>query len=106
MTDSGKTRAQELLGDTAPELARLTDDVLFGEVWADPALSQRDRSLITVTALVALGRTEQLPSHLRRALGNGLSAGELAAAMTHLAFYAGWPAGMTGATELKKITEE
>ena len=55
MTDTGKTRAQELLGDTAPELARLTDDVLFGQVWADPGLSQRDRSLITVAALVALG---------------------------------------------------
>ena len=106
MTDTGKTRAQELLGDTAPELARLTDDVLFGQVWADPGLSQRDRSLITVAALVALGRTEQLRSHLRRALGNGLGKDDLAAAMTHLAFYAGWPAGMTGATELKKITGE
>src|ERR1700722_6701960 len=106
MTDTGKTRAQELLGDTAPELVRLTDEVLFGQVWADPGLSQRDRSLITVAALVALGRTEQLRSHLRRALDNGLSKDELAAAMTHLAFYAGWPAGMTGATELKKITEE
>ena len=51
MTDTGKTRAQELLGDTAPELVRLTDDVLFGQVWADPALSQRDRSLITVSGL-------------------------------------------------------
>ena len=106
MTDTGKTRAQELLGDTAPELVRLTDAVLFGQVWADPGLSQRDRSLITVAALVALGRTEQLRSHLRRALDNGLGKDELAAAMAHLAFYAGWPAGMTGATELKKITEE
>src|ERR1700691_4915593 len=85
MTDTGKTRAQELLGDTAPELARLTDEVLFGQVWADPGLSQRDRSLITVAALVSLGRTEQLRSHLRRALDNGLSKDELAAAMTHLA---------------------
>jgi 4-carboxymuconolactone decarboxylase len=106
MTDTRKTRAQELLGDTALELARLTEDVLFGQVWADTALSQRDRSLITVAALVALGRTEQLRSHLRRALDNGLGKDELAATMTHLAFYAGWPAGMTGATELKKITEE
>ena len=103
MTDTAKTRAQELLGDTAPELVRLTDDVLFGQVWADPALSQRDRSLITVSVLA---RTEQLRSHLRRAMENGLSSGELATAMTHVAFYAGWPAGMTGVTELKKITEE
>jgi 4-carboxymuconolactone decarboxylase len=59
-----------------------------GTVWADPALSQRDRSLITVS------------------IDNGLSSDKLAAAMTHVAFYAGWPAGMTGVTELKKITEE
>jgi 4-carboxymuconolactone decarboxylase len=106
MTDRGKSRVQELLCDTAPELVRLTDDVLFGQVWADPALSQRDRSLITVSVLAALGRTGQLRSHLRRAIDNGLSSGELAAAMTHVAFYADWPAGMTGVTELKKLTEE
>jgi len=106
MTDTGKTRAQELLGDTAPELVRLTDEVLFGQVWADPGLSQRDRSLVTVAALVSLGRTGQLRSHLRRAMDNGLSKDELVAAMTQLAFYAGWPAAMTAVTELKKITEE
>jgi 4-carboxymuconolactone decarboxylase len=60
MSDTGKSRAQELLGGTAPELVRLTDDVLFGQVWADPALSPRDRSLITVSVLAALGRSEQL----------------------------------------------
>ena len=106
MTDTGKTRAQELAGDIAPELARLTDEVLFGQVWADPGLSQRDRCLVTVAALVSLGRTGQLGSHLRRALDNGLSKDELARAITHLAFYAGWPAAMTAVTELKKITEE
>ena len=106
MTDGGKTRAQELLGDTAPELVRLTDEVLFGQVWADPGLSQRDRSLVTVAALVSLGRTEQLRSHLRRAMDNGLSKDELVTAMTHLAFYAGWPAAMSAVTELKKITEQ
>ena len=106
MTDTGKTRAQELLGDTAPELVRLTDEVLFGQVWADPGLSQRDRSLVTVASLMSLGRTEQLRSHLRRAMDNGLSKDELVAAMTHLAFYAGWPAAMTAVTVLKEITEE
>ena len=106
MTDTGKTRAQELLGDTAPELVRLTDEVLFGQVWADPGLSPRDRSLVTVAALVSLGRTEQLRSHLRRGLDNGLGKDELVRAITHLAFYAGWPAAMTAVTELKKITEE
>jgi 4-carboxymuconolactone decarboxylase len=106
MTDTGKTRAQELLGDTAPELVRLTDEVLFGQVWADPGLSPRDCSLVTVAALVSLGRTEQLRSHLRRGLDNGLGKDELVRAITHLAFYAGWPAAMTAITELKKITEE
>jgi len=68
----------------------LTEEVLFADVWERPAC-QRDRSLITVTALVSLYRTEQLPFHLNRALRNGLSLDELRRAITHLAFYAGWP---------------
>jgi len=75
MTDTGKTPAQRLLGETAPELVRLTDEVLFGQVWSDPGLSPRDRSLVTVAALVSLYRTEQLGSHLRRALDNGAEQG-------------------------------
>ncbi len=86
-------------------LVRLTDDVLFGQVWADPGLSPRDRSLVTVAALVSLYRTDQLGAHLRRALDNGLSKDELVHAITHLAFYAGWPNAMSAITELKKITE-
>jgi 4-carboxymuconolactone decarboxylase len=103
MTDAGKSRAQQLLGDTAPDLVRLTDEVLFGDVLANPGLSQRDRSLVTVAALVSLYRTDQLGSHLRRALANGLTKDELVHAVTHLAFYAGWPNAIT---VLKKITEE
>jgi 4-carboxymuconolactone decarboxylase len=106
MTDTGNTRARQLLGDTAPDLVRLTDDVLFGQVWADPRLSPRDRSLVTVAALVALYRIDQLGSHLRRALDNGLSKDELVRAITHLAFYAGWPCAMTAIAQLKTITEE
>ena len=106
MTDTGNTRARQLLGHTAPDLVRLTDDVLFGQVWADPGLSQRDRSLVTVAALVALYRTDQLGSHLRRAMDNGLSKDELVHAITHLAFYAGWPNAMTAITQLKKVTKE
>jgi 4-carboxymuconolactone decarboxylase len=105
MADIAKTRAQQLIGDTAPELVRLTDDVLFGQVWADPGLSPRDRSLVTVAALVSLYRTDQLGAHLRRALDNGLTKDELVAGITHLAFYAGWPCAMSAITELKKITE-
>lgn len=115
MTDQGKTRARQLLGDTAPELVRLTDKVLLGEVWADPALSPRDRSLVTVAALTALYRPEQLNSHLRLAMTNGLSKDELAAAITlphspsgmggaPTAFCAGWPSAMSAATALKAIT--
>ena len=99
-----QTPAQQLIGDTAPKLAELTDQVLFGDVWERLELSPRDRSLITVSALVALYRLEQLPGHLRRALANGLTEHELAEAITHLAFYAGWPSAMSAATALRAIT--
>jgi 4-carboxymuconolactone decarboxylase len=98
--------AARILGDTAPKLLELTDQVLFGDVWERPELSPRDRSLITVAALVSLYRPEQLPGHLRRALANGLSREELAEAITHLAFYAGWPSAMSAATALRAIVEE
>jgi 4-carboxymuconolactone decarboxylase len=87
--------AQQLVGDFAPKLAELTDDVLFGDVWAREELSPRDRSLITVAALIASGNTEQLPGHLNRAKANGLSEAELAEVIIHLAFYAGWPRAMS-----------
>jgi 4-carboxymuconolactone decarboxylase len=99
----GQSRAQQLVGDIAPKLAELTDEVLFGDVWARPGLSPRDRSLITVAALAALGRTDQLRSHLGLALTNGVTQDELAEAATHLAFYAGWPAGMSTAITLKEV---
>lgn len=101
----GQSRAQQLVGDIAPKLAELTDDVLFGDVWARRGLSRRDRSLITVAALTALGRTDQLRSHLNLALDNGVTQDELAEAATHLAFYAGWPAGMSAATVLKQVLD-
>jgi 4-carboxymuconolactone decarboxylase len=98
--------AQRLIGDVAPKLVQLTDDVLFGDVWERPGLSPRDRSLITVSALMALYRTGQLSSHLRRALANGLTQDELVEAITHLAFYAGWPNAMSAIVALKEIIEE
>lgn len=85
------SRAQQLMGDIAPKLAQLTDEVLFGDVWARGELSRRDRSLVTVSALVAMHRREQLRSHLALARENGLTEQELVEAITHLAFYAGWP---------------
>ena len=98
--------AQQLIGDFAPKLVELTDDVLFGDVWERPGLSKRDRSLITVAALVALYRPEQLPGHLRRAIDNGLTEDELIEAITHLAFYAGWPSAMSAIGTAKKIFEQ
>ncbi|MFL6632687.1 MAG: carboxymuconolactone decarboxylase family protein [Massilia sp.] len=87
---------QRALG-AVPALADLTDRVLFGEVWAREELSKRDRSLVTVACLVALCRDGQLPFHLQTALDNGVTRPELEEVVTHLAFYAGWPAAATAA---------
>lgn len=83
--------ARESFGETAPAFVRYSEELLFGDVWRREELSLRDRSLITVSALVAAGQTGQLPYHLRLARKNGLSEEELAETITHLAFYAGWP---------------
>ena len=110
--------APDLVRRHAPKLADLTDDVLFADVWQRPDLSARDRSLVTVAALVALGRDAQLTGHLRRAMDNGLTQGELAEAITlpqslgfarsggyPPAFYAGWPAAMSATTVPASVTE-
>jgi 4-carboxymuconolactone decarboxylase len=81
----------------APRLREYIDDPLFSDVWTDPALSPRDRSIATVAALVALYRPDELPEHLRRARDNGVTRDELAALITHLAFYAGFPAAVSAA---------
>lgn len=97
------TAAQRLVGDVAPKLAELTDDVLFGDIWERPGLAKRDRSLVTVAALVALYRTNELPGHLRRALDNGVTQEELVELITHLAFYSGWPTAMTAMRAAKEV---
>ena len=90
MSDSeAMTPAQKAIGDFAPKLVSLTDDVLFGDVWERAELSKRDRSLITVAALITNGSIEQLRGHLARAKDNGLTEAELKEAIIHLAFYAG-----------------
>src|SRR2546422_11085400 len=83
--------AQKLIGDFSPKLVELTDRVLFADVWERPELSKRDRSLITVAALIALNRPEQLRAHLQRARENGVTKDEVVEVITHLAFYTGWP---------------
>ena len=89
------TGGRDTYGDFAPGLVHYTDAVLFDEVWERPDLSKRDRSLVTVAALTALGRTEQLSFHLRFALDNGVTQDGLTEALLHLAFYTGWPNGMS-----------
>ena len=84
-----------MFGDIAPKFAQLTDDVLYGDVWDRPDLSPRDRSLVTVSALIAMNRPDQLRSHLARARTNGVTEAEMIEAITHLAFYAGWPNAVT-----------
>jgi 4-carboxymuconolactone decarboxylase len=99
------TPAQRLIGDFAPKLVQLTDDVLFGDVWARPQLSPRDRSLVTISALIAMNRPEQLRSHLVRARDNGVTLEEIVESITHLAFYAGWPSAITAVTVAKEVFE-
>jgi 4-carboxymuconolactone decarboxylase len=100
---SEPTRAQQLMGDIAPALADLTDRVLFGEVWERPQLSPRDRSLVTVSALIAMNRPDQLRSHLARARDNGLTKEEAIETITHLAFYSGWPNAVTAVGVAREV---
>ncbi|YCI07072.1 carboxymuconolactone decarboxylase family protein (plasmid) [Ensifer sp. D2-11] len=90
---------------TAAALADLTNRVLFGELWQRPDLSARDRSLVTMSALIAVGQPEQLPFHANRALDNGLSQGEASEVLAHVAFYAGWPKAMSAVPVLKQVLE-
>lgn len=101
-----KTRAQQLMGDVAPKLAELTDDVLFGDVWERPGLAKRDRSLITVAALIALNRPEQLRSHLELARRNGVSETEIVEAITQLAFYSGWPNAINAVGVAREVFDQ
>lgn len=103
MSDSNQTRAQQLIGDFAPKLVDLTDNVLFGDVWERSELSPRDRSLVTAASLITSGSTEQLRGHLVRAKANGLTETELKEAIIHLAFYAGWPKAMSAITVAKEV---
>jgi 4-carboxymuconolactone decarboxylase len=95
--------AERMLGDFAPGLVHFTDDVLFGEVWERPQLSRKERSLITVAALTAGGNAEQLTFHLQYAKDNGATEDELIEAITHLAFYAGWPKAMSAMSVAKRV---
>lgn len=100
---SEKSGAQKAFGEFASALVHFTDDVLFGQVWPRSELSPKDRSLVTVSVLAALGATEQLGYHLGLARQNGNTVTELTEAITHIAFYAGWPRAMSAMTVAKQI---
>ncbi len=89
------TSPREAARAFTPALTAFVEEPLYSQVWKDPALSKRDRSLVTVAALVTLHAEHELPAHLRRARENGVSDAELSALITHLAFYAGFPAAIT-----------
>jgi 4-carboxymuconolactone decarboxylase len=98
--------SQGAIGDFAPKLAQITDDLLYGDIWERPELPKRDRSLATVAALIALNRPDQLRSHLRIARQNGLTQEELIETITHLAFYAGWPNAVTAIGVAREVFKE
>ena len=95
-----------LMQEVAPHLAEISADVLFGDVWERPELSKRDRSLITVAALIALYRTDQLRAHIRRALDNGVTREEIGEVITHMAFYGGWPTAANASRVAKEVYDE
>jgi 4-carboxymuconolactone decarboxylase len=103
MAEKEPSGAEKMFGDFAPALVHLTDDVLFGEVWERAELTSKERSLVTVAALVTNGNTEQLVFHLDLAKRNGNTEAELVEAITHLAFYAGWPQAMAAMAVAKKV---
>jgi alkylhydroperoxidase/carboxymuconolactone decarboxylase family protein YurZ/quercetin dioxygenase-like cupin family protein len=102
------TAGRDALGEFAPKFAELNDDVLFGEVWSREAeLSARDRSLITVTALMAQGLCDSsFEHHLKTAKENGITKAEIAEILTHAAFYAGWPKAWAAFRMAKEIWNE
>jgi 4-carboxymuconolactone decarboxylase len=102
----GQSRAQELMGSTAPKLADLTDSVLYADVWERKQLSKRDRSLVTVTALIALNRPDQLRSHIALARKNGVTEEEIVETITHMAFYSGWPSAVSAVAIAKDVFQK
>jgi len=105
MPDDTPSAAKQALGDFAPKIVELTDEILFGDIWERPQLSKRDRSLITCAALVATGKVEQMDFHFPKALENGVTRDELIELITHMAFYAGWPSAMSAMRRARELLE-
>ena len=105
-SNTSQTLTLDAMARLTPKFAEVTEQVLFGDIWQRPGLSPRDRSLITVAALIALNRGEQLPFHLSLAVKNGVTQTELAEVITHLAFYAGWPAAASALTRFSALSDQ
>ena len=106
MSDNRPTAENHPLGRFAPGLVQYTDEVLFGQVWNRDGLAPKERSLVTVASLVAGGNPDQLRFHLKFALENGNTKDELIEAITHLAFYAGWPKAMSAMNIAKEVLSD
>jgi 4-carboxymuconolactone decarboxylase len=105
-TPATVSSARNEVRQVVPRLIEITETLLYPDIWERPGLSKRDRSLITVAALVALYRPDQLKVHTERALANGVTREEISELITHLAFYAGWPSAMSAARVAKQVLEE
>jgi 4-carboxymuconolactone decarboxylase len=100
------TRVEQQFGRVVPGIVQYTTDVLFRDLWLRPDLAPRDRSLVTVSALIASGQVAQLTAHLNRAMDNGLTQAQAAEAISHLAFYAGWPNAFSALPVAKEVFEK
>ena len=106
MSKAPSTTARDVVRKVAPKLIEMTEKVVYGDVWERPGLSKRDRSLITVSALIAMNRADQLKGHLERALVNGVTRDEIGEVITHMALYAGWPTAMTAGRIASQVFEQ
>jgi len=106
MAKAPPSASRDKVRDVVPKLIDMTEKVVYGDVWEREGLSKRDRSLITVAALVAMGRERQMTGHIQRALDNGVTREELSELITHLALYSGWPTAMTAAQIAKEVFEK
>lgn len=100
------TNVEQQFGNVAPGVVQYTTDVLFRDLWLRPDLAPRDRSLVTVSALIANGQVSQIPYHLNRAMDNGLTQTQAAEMITQLAFYAGWPNAFSALPVMKDVFEK
>jgi 4-carboxymuconolactone decarboxylase len=105
MAKAPPSPARDRIKPHFPALVAYTNDVIYGDLWERKGLSKRDRSLVTVAALAATYRPNQLKTHVKRALENGVTKDEIAEVITHLAFYTGWPGAMTAAHTATDVFE-